>query len=310
MSANFQYSISVLIPLYNDEEVIMELFKRLLPVLNHLTTSYEIIFIDDGSKDRSWSIVEKLKAENDFIFGIKLTRNFGQQNAISAGLDHAQKDIVILMDSDLQDRPEDIPKLVDALLQSDASMAIAKWITRKDSYFKKTASLFFYRVSQKITHINHQPNLGVFRAIKKSAIDELKKYQEKTSTTLSVLYWIGSDYVTVELERDKRFAGISGYTFKKMLKLALDRIFSFSMFPIRLATYIGLCVSLISFISGGILIVRRMQGMVAPGWTSIIVLILFLSGINFLFLGIIGEYIGRTFLETKQRPKYIVKKII
>lgn len=308
--ARLTSSLSVIIPLYNDEEVVHPLFDRLYPVLKDIADSFDIIFIDDGSRDKSWLLVETLKVRHSFVTGIKLSRNFGQQNAITAGLDHATGEIVILMDSDLQDRPEDIPKLVTALLENDTSMAIAKWITRKDGFLKVAASRFFYSVSQRITNINHQPNLGVFRAIKKSVIDELKKYQEKTSTTLSVLYWIGSDYVSVELKRDERHAGKSGYTIRKMVKLALDRIFSFSMFPIRLATYIGLSVSVISFISGFVLILRRIYGLVAPGWTSIIVLNLFLFGINFFFLGMIGEYIGRTFLEAKQRPKYIVKKII
>ena len=308
--AHLTPSLSVIIPLYNDEEVVFPLFERLHPVLQDIATKFDIIFIDDGSRDKSWLCVETLRVKHEFVTGIKLSRNFGQQNAITAGLEHATGDVVVLMDSDLQDKPEDIPKLITALLANDTSMAIAKWITRKDSFIKVAASKFLYRVSQKITNINHQPNLGVFRAIRKSVVDELRKYQEKTSTTLSVLYWIGSDYVAVELKRDERFAGKSGYTIRKMMKLALDRIFSFSMFPIRLATYIGLSVSVLSFITGFILILRRVSGLVAPGWTSIIVMNLFLFGINFFFLGMIGEYIGRTFLEAKQRQKYIVKKII
>ena len=141
-------------------------------------------------------------------------------------------------------------------------------------------------------------------------VEELKKYQEKTSTTLSLLYWIGMDYVTVELERDERFAGKSGYTLRKMVKLTIDRIFSFSMFPIRAAIYSGLLISVLSFLFGLFLIMKYIYGNVAPGWTSIIVLILFLFGLNFLFLGIIGEYLGKNFMESKQRPKYIVKKIL
>ncbi len=168
----------------------------------------------------------------------------------------------------------------------------------------------FFTVSKKITKINHQPGLGVFRAIRKEVVEELKKYKEKTSTTLSLLYWIGVDYVTVDLERDERFAGKSGYSLKKMIKLTLDRIFSFSMFPIRAAIYTGLAISAFSFIFGIILIFRYFFGTVAPGWTSMIVLILFLFGVNFVFMGIIGEYLGRIFLESKQRPKYIVKKVL
>ena len=196
MYSNF---ISVLIPVFNNQEILDELHKRLVQVLPQLCNEYEIVLVDDGSKDNSWEKIEALKKQNEHIVGIKLMRNFGQQNAIAAGLEHVAGDIVVLMDADLQDRPEDIPKLVEALLKNDASMAIAKWKSRKDNFFKKFVSRLFYRVSQKITKIKHQPNLGVFRAIRKEVVEELKKYQEKTSSTLSLLYWIGMDYTTVEL---------------------------------------------------------------------------------------------------------------
>ncbi len=307
---NLTNFLSVLIPVYNDQEVLNELNNRLEQVLPPLCKEYEIILVDDGSKDNSWQIIEHLKKQNNHIVGIKLIRNFGQQNAIAAGLDNTNGDIIVIMDSDLQDRPEDIPKLIQALLINDSSMSIAKWRSRKDNYLKKKLSEIFYNVSKKITKINHQPNLGVFRAIKKEVISELNKCNEKTASTLSLLYWIGIDYVTVELDRDERFAGKSGYSIVKMIKVALDRIFSFSMFPIRTAIYSGVIISFLSFIYGFILIIRRLNGSIIPGWTSITVLILFLFGLNFLFLGIIGEYLGRIFLESKQRPKYIIKKIL
>lgn len=304
------FSLSVIIPIYNDEDVLDELNHRLMRVLPDLADRYEIVLVDDGSSDGSWAKIEEIKKVNENIVGIKLIRNFGQQNAISAGLDHVQGDVVVIMDSDLQDRPEDIHKLLEALQNNDASMAIAQWISRKDGFFKKMVSRLFYVVSQKLTKITHKPNLGVFRAVRKEVVNELKNYKEKTSTTLSLLYWIGVDYVTIELNRDERFAGKSGYNLKKMLKLTFDRIFSFSMFPIRASIYTGLVVSFISFVMAIIFILRYYFGSVAPGWTSVIVLLLFLFGMNFLFMGIIGEYLGRIFLESKQRPKYIIKKIL
>jgi polyisoprenyl-phosphate glycosyltransferase len=302
--------ISVLVPVFNDQEVLDELNSRLMNVLSGISDNFEIILIDDGSSDKSWELIIELKKQNDNIIGVKLMRNFGQQNAIAAGLDYVSGDIVIIMDSDLQDKPEDIPKLIEAMEKTDSSMAIAKWVARNDGFIKLLVSKMFYTVSKNITKINHQPGLGVFRAIRQEVVEELKKYKEKTSTTLSLLYWIGVDYVTVDLERDERFAGKSGYSLKKMIKLTLDRIFSFSMFPIRAAIYTGLAISAFSFIFGIILIFRYFFGTVAPGWTSMIVLILFLFGVNFIFMGIIGEYLGRIFLESKQRPKYIVKKVL
>jgi polyisoprenyl-phosphate glycosyltransferase len=302
--------VSILVPVFNNQEVLEELNNRLMKVLPQLCDNYEIVLVDDGSKDDSWAKIVALKKQNEHIFGIKLMRNFGQQNAIAAGLDHVSGDIIVIMDSDLQDKPEDIPKLIEALIKNDASMAIAKWETKRGSFYKKSMSQLFFRLSQRITKIKHQPNLGVFRAIRKEVVEELKKYQEKTSSTLSLLYWIGLDYTTVALDRNERFAGKSGYTLKKMLKLALDRIFSFSMFPIRMAIYTGLIISVLSFIYGLVLIIRYMNGQVAAGWTSIIVLVLFFFGMNFIFLGIIGEYLGRVFMESKQRPKFIIKKIL
>jgi len=302
--------LSILIPVFNNQGVLDELHKRLAQVLPEICDAYEIVLVDDGSIDNSWAKIETLKKQYEHIVGIKLMRNFGQHNAIAAGLEHVAGDIVVLMDADLQDRPEDIPRLVEALLKSDVSMAIAKWKSRKDNFFKLFVSRQFFKVSQRITKIKHQPNLGVFRAMHKEVIEELKKYQEKTSSTLSLLYWIGMDFTTVELTREERFAGKSSYTLKKMFKLALDRIFSFSMFPIRVAIYSGLTISILSFLFGLVLIIRYISGLVAPGWTSIIVLVLFFFGVNFIFLGIIGEYLGRVFMESKQRPKFIIKKIL
>jgi len=302
--------VSIVVPVYNDEDVIQELVHRVHEVLDNYAPNWKLIFVDDGSHDGSWNLISKLQSADMHIIGIKLSRNFGQQNAIAAGLDYADGDIVVIMDSDLQDRPEDIPKLIEALEESEASMAIAKWKMRKDGLFKLAASKIFYTVSTSITNIQHQPNLGIFRAIRGEVVSEISKYPEKTSSKISLLYWMGVDYVVVELERDARFAGKSGYNLRKMIKLTMDRIFCFSMFPIRASIYSGLIVSLISFIMALYFSIRKYMQLSAPGWTSIVVLILFLFGLNFVFLGVIGEYLGRVFMETRQRPKYIVKKCI
>ena len=302
-------NLSVVVPVYNDQEVLQELYRRLHPVVETLATQYEIVLVDDGSKDHSWEEIMKLREKDDHIVAVKLVRNFGQQNSIAAGLNVAKGDIIVLMDSDLQDRPEDIPVLIDTLLKSGAQMAIAQWQTRQDTWAKRTVSNIFNRVSNTITAIHIEPHLGVFRAIRRSVVDELKKFPEKTSTTLSLLYYIGANYAIVPLKRDARFAGKSGYNVRKMFGLTFARIFSFSMFPIRVVTYLGMLMSLISFLVGIALIFYKLFGNVVTGWTSTIVLILFLFGLNFAFLGVLGEYIGKVFLETKQRPNYIIEKI-
>ena len=303
-------NLSVVVPVYNDQEVLQELYRRLHPVVETLATQYEIVLVDDGSKDHSWEEIMKLREKDDHIVAVKLVRNFGQQNSIAAGLNVAKGDIIVLMDSDLQDRPEDIPVLIDTLLKSGAQMAIAQWQTRQDTWAKRTVSNIFNRVSNTITAIHIEPHLGVFRAIRRSVVDELKKFPEKTSTTLSLLYYIGANYAIVPLKRDARFAGKSGYNVRKMFGLTFARIFSFSMFPIRVVTYLGMLMSLISFLVGIALIFYKLFGNVVTGWTSTIVLILFLFGLNFAFLGVLGEYIGRIFLETKQRPNYIIEQVL
>lgn len=301
-------SLSIVIPIYNDQEVIHELMRRLFPVVKSVSDDFEIILVDDGSKDKSWETMQDVQSIYEHVIIVKLARNFGQQNSIAAGLDNASGDVIVLMDSDLQDKPEDIPLLIEALYKHNASMAIAQWLTREDSFMKKSVSKLFHAFSEATTSIHIQPNLGIFRAIRREVIDELKRFPEKTATTISLLYFIGSNYVCVPLKRDARFAGSSGYNIQKMLSLTFARVFSFSMLPIRIVTATGFSISIISFLIGLTLIIRYMLGIVAPGWTSMVVLMLFLFGLTFAFLGILGEYIGKIFLETKQRPKYVISK--
>lgn len=307
----YTQSISVVVPIYNDQEVIAELHRRLRPVLEAITDHYELILVDDGSRDRSWEEMLKVRQANEHVRAVRLSRNFGQQSAIAAGLSLTSNDLIVLMDSDLQDRPEDIPTLIDALLADpQAMMAIAQWEERKDSRMKLAVSRLFQRVSNSITEIHTVPRLGIFRVMKKSVVEELRNFPEKTATTVSLLYYIGSRYVAVPLKRDARFAGKSGYNLSKMLALTFARIFSFSMFPIRMVTYMGAFLCIGSMVAALALVIYKLVGNVVTGWTSMMVLMLFLFGLNFAFLGILGEYIGRIFLETKQRPKFMIGEIV
>lgn len=303
--------LSVVIPIYNDEEVLPELYRRLKEVLTDNYDKYEIIFIDDGSNDNSYNLLLNIHKTDKNIKILKQARNFGQANSIAAGLNYAKGDIIVLMDSDLQDRPEDIPTLIQALKKNNVSMAIAKWESRDDSFRKKIASWIFYKFSQRITTIRYEKGLGVFRAIRKSAIIDLINIPEVTGTILSLLYWSGTSYIAVPLKRDARYAGTTGYTLKKMLSLSADRIFSYSQFPTKLITNTGLLIGFLSIITGVFFILRKyFLGSVLPGWTSLIVIISFLFGLNFIFLGLLGEYIGRIYLETKKRPKYVTEIIL
>ena len=307
----YKQSLSVVVPIYNDEEVIAELLRRLTEIVPAITREYEIILVDDGSRDRSWEIMCQERAQREHLRIARLSRNFGQQNAIAAGLSLTTKDLIVLMDSDLQDKPEDIPVLIDALLADpQATMAIAQWEERKDSRMKIAVSRLFQHVSNSITDIHTMPRLGIFRVMKKSVVDELRNFPERTATAVSLLYFIGSRYVAVPLKRDARFAGRSGYNLSKMLALTFARIFSFSMAPIRMVTYLGALLCIGSMFAALGLIIYKLVGNVVAGWTSMMVLILFLFGLNFAFLGILGEYIGRIFLETKQRPNYIIEQVL
>ncbi len=304
-------SLSIVIPIYNDQEVIAELLRRLTAVVETIVPEYEIILVDDGSRDNSWAIMQEERAQRAHLRIARLSRNFGQQNAIAAGLSLTTKELIVLMDSDLQDRPEDIPVLIDALLANEqATMAIAQWEERKDSRMKIAVSRLFQNVSNAITDIHTMPRLGIFRVMKKSVVEELRRFPEKTATAVSLLYFIGSKYVAVPLKRDARFAGKSGYNLKKMLALTFARIFSFSMFPIRIVTYMGAILCVGSMIAALALIIYKLVGNVVAGWTSMMVLMLFLFGLNFAFLGVLGEYIGRIFLETKQRPNFIIESVL
>lgn len=307
----YSNSLSVVIPIYNDEEVIHELLRRLTAVVESIVSDYEIILVDDGSRDRSWEIMQEERAKRDYLRIARLSRNFGQQNSIAAGLSLTTKDLIVLMDSDLQDRPEDIPVLIDALLaDGEATMAIAQWEQRRDSRMKIAVSRLFQHVSNSITDIHTMPRLGIFRVMRKSVVEELRRFPEKTATAVSLLYYIGHKYVAVPLKRDARFAGKSGYNLSKMLSLTFARIFSFSMFPIRMVTYMGAFLCIGSMLAACGLIIYKLVGNVVTGWTSMMVLMLFLFGLNFAFLGILGEYIGRIFLETKQRPNFIIEQVI
>jgi dolichol-phosphate mannosyltransferase len=304
-------SLSVVVPIYNDQEVIAELLRRVTAVVETLVKDYEIILVDDGSRDNSWAVMQEERRQRAHLRIARLSRNFGQQNAIAAGLSLTTKELIVLMDSDLQDRPEDIPTLIDALLADpEATMAIAQWEERKDSRMKIAVSRLFQHVSNRITDIHTMPRLGIFRVMKKSVVDELRNFPERTATAVSLLYYIGHKYVAVPLKRDARFAGKSGYNLSKMLSLTFARILSFSMFPIRMVTYLGALLCVGSMLAALALVIYKLVGNVVTGWTSMMVLMLFLFGLNFAFLGILGEYIGRIFLETKQRPNFIIEQVL
>ena len=303
------YKLDVVVPLYNDEEVIESLCETVFNTLQNKFQSIRMILIDDGSTDESYSVALRMRSVYDAIDVIKLAGNFGQHRAILAGLRSTSADIVAVMDSDLQDRPEHIPALVERMLEDGTSLAIARRIRRVDSLRKRLFSRLFATTSNLLVPFKIDPHLGAFRVMRQSIVKQICEVKEHTGTPFSMLYSLRVPYSAVDLEREARTAGTTGYTFKKSLKLASDRIMTYSIKPIRLAIVLGIMFGLFSIAIAGYSIVNYiLVDRVAPGWTSIVFVTSFFGGLNLLFLGILGEYIGRIYIESRGVPNYVVQE--
>ena len=303
------YKLDVVVPLYNDEEVIESLCETVFNTLQNKFQSIRMILIDDGSTDESYSVALRMRSVYDAIDVIKLAGNFGQHRAILAGLRSTSADLVAVMDSDLQDRPEHIPALVERMLVDGTSLAIARRIRRVDSLRKRLFSRLFATTSNLLVPFKVDPHLGAFRVMRQSIVKQICEVKEHTGTPFSMLYSLRVPYSAVDLEREARTAGTTGYTFKKSLKLASDRIMTYSIKPIRLAIVLGIMFGLFSIAIAGYSIVNYiLVDRVAPGWTSIVFVTSFFGGLNLLFLGILGEYIGRIYIESRGVPNYIVQE--
>ena len=309
MDKNYVYSI--VIPVLNEEKVLNELYQRLTKVMTDIGESYEIIFINDGSTDNSLKIMKQLQTHDKRIKIIDFSRNFGHQIAITAGIDFTSGDAVITIDADLQDPPEVIPNLIKKWKEGYEVIYGIREKRKGENFFKKISTLIFYRLINKMTMINMPPDSGDFRLIDKKVVNNLKNIRENNRYVRGLTYWIGFKQIGVPYERDKRFAGKSKYPIKKLFKLAYDAIFSFSNFPLKIATYFGFIVSFLSFLYLiYALIIKLFTNSVIHGWTSLMISILFLGGVQLICLGIIGEYIARINDEVKKRPLYIIKEII
>ena len=302
-------TLDVVVPLYNDEEVIETLCKTVLSSLEAEFRSVRLILVDDGSSDDSYATALRMKELHDSIEVIKLAGNFGQHRAILAGLRSTSAELVAVMDSDLQDRPEHIPSLVQRMLEDGTAIAIARRVRRIDSLRKRIFSRMFAATSNLLVPFKVDPHLGAFRVMRKSVVKQICEVKEHTGTPFSMLYSLRVPYSAVDLERGARTAGTSGYTFKKSLKLASDRIMTYSIKPIRLAIVLGILFGIFSLtIAGYSLVNYILQDEVVPGWTSTVFVTSFFGGLNLLFLGILGEYIGRIYVESRGIPNYIVQE--
>ncbi len=308
MTKKSMLKLDIVVPLYNDEEVVEKLCETVFSTLENTFKAVRLIMIDDGSVDESYNLALRMREKYDGVEVIKLAGNFGQHRAILAGLRSTSADLVAVMDSDLQDRPEHIPLLVERMLEDGTSLAIARRTRRADTLRKRLFSRMFAATSNLLVPFKVDPHLGAFRVMRQGVVKQICDVKEHTGTPFSMLYSLRVPYSTVDLKREARTAGSTGYTFKKSLKLASDRIMTYSIKPIRLAIILGIMFGLFSIAIAGYSIVNYiLQDRVAPGWTSIVFVTSFFGGLNLLFLGILGEYIGRIYIESRGVPNYIIQ---
>ncbi len=329
---------SLVTPIFNEEENIEELYKRIVAVMQQIYTRetepdtahpagpshpsdkpgssdsrgfeefYEIIFIDDGSTDSSWDLIKSLHSMDDRVKGINFSRNFGHHIAITAGVDSASGDFVVLMDGDLQDPPEEIPKLYDKIREGyDVVYAIRK--TRNDPILKVFSSKLFHFLFKRLGNIDLDPNSGIFRILNRKSADALRKCTERSRFIIGLIGWAGFRTAGVETERSPRFAGKTKYNLYKSFLLAINGITSFSYFPLRIASFFGWTVAFISGLFACLMIIKKIVlGIPIEGYASLIVSILFIGSIQLIIMGIMGEYIGRIFTEVQRRPIYLINE--
>jgi dolichol-phosphate mannosyltransferase len=304
-------ALSVIVPCYNEEEAIETTHARLSKVLDETGLAYEIIYIDDGSKDTT---VEKLRAINASSPNarlIKLSRNFGHQIAVTAGLEYADGDAVVLIDADLQDPPEVIPQMVAKWREGFDVVYGVRASREGESAFKLWTAHTFYRIINKLSEVPLPLDTGDFRLIDRKVVLALRKMRERYRLLRAMTTWVGFRQAPLPYERHKRFAGVSKYPLRKMIALALDGIISFSVVPLRIVTIVGLFMSLLSVLGiAYALISRFFSSDWVPGWTLLFISSLFIGGMQFIFLGIIGEYVGRIYGEAKQRPLFLVSEVM
>ncbi|WP_337225076.1 glycosyltransferase family 2 protein [Proteus terrae] len=300
--------ISLVVPVFNEEEAIPIFYKTVRENEELKKYDVEIIFINDGSKDSTENIINALSLADERVVALSFTRNFGKEPALFAGLDHATGEAIIPIDVDLQDPIEVIPRLIEKWKQG-ADVVLAKRTDRStDGWLKRKTAEWFYKLHNKISTPKIEENVGDFRLMSRETVENIKLLPERNLFMKGVLSWVGGKVDIVEYSRAERSAGESKFNGWKLWNLALEGITSFSTFPLRMWTYIGLFVGATSFVYGGWMIIDKLiWGNPVPGYPSLLVSILFLGGIQLIGIGVLGEYIGRIYVESKKRPKYILK---
>lgn len=301
-------SYSIVIPVFNEEETVPELVRRVGAVIGTLDAPADVILVDDGSRDGTMELLRKAHGEDARFKVVSFSRNFGHQTAISAGIDHARGDAVILMDGDLQDPPEVIPDFV-AKWKEGYDVVYAVRTKRKENVLKRAAYAAFYRMLRKLSYLDIPLDSGDFCLMDRKVAETLRRLPERNRFVRGLRTWAGFRQTGLAYERDRRFAGRPKYTLRKLFGLAYDGLFSFSTAPLRWAVYFGFGAAALAFV-GGLWVVyeKLVHGIAIAGWTSTIVVITFFGGAILLTLGLVGEYVARIFDEVKQRPTYVVRE--
>jgi glycosyltransferase involved in cell wall biosynthesis len=301
--------ISVIIPLYNESSSIKHLFARLTPVLQQLNTSYEIICINDGSLDYTFEELVELNRQDPAIKIVNLSRNFGKEIALTAGIDYASGAAVIPLDADLQDPPELIAQLIAKWREGYDVVYATRRSRQGETWLKKISALAFYQTIGKMSQVPIPANTGDFRLLDRRVVDAIKRLPERTRFMKGLFAWVGYKQTAILFDREPRYSGRTTWNYWKLWNFALDGIISFSFLPLKIWSYVGISISLISLIYALMLVVRTLIfGVDVPGYASLIVTILFLGGIQLITLGLLGEYLGRVYEEVKARPLYLVRE--
>jgi len=302
--------VSIVVPVFNEIEVLDSLYGRLKKVLDSLDSfSYEIIFVDDGSTDGSYHKLVDLANSDPLLKIVKFSRNFGHQMAITAGIDLAQGDAVVVIDADLQDPPEVIETFIERWREGYDVVYGIREKREGETKFKLATANAFYRILKTFVKIDIPVDSGDFRLMSKAAVTHFKQLRERDRFIRGLVSWLGFRQIGVSYVRDKRYAGVTKYPFRKMLKFALDGITSFSSVPLKLATWLGYAASILAFFYACSVFVQKALGYTVQGWATIMISVLFIGGVQLICLGIMGEYIGRIFDEIKDRPLYIVEEL-
>jgi len=303
--------VTVAVPLYNEEENLPELLRRVGAVLDRLPGGpHEIVLVDDGSVDRTRSLMEAAAAADPRVTAVVLSRNFGHQPALSAALDHATGDVVVLLDGDLQDRPEEIPRFLEAHREG-YDVVYAKRERRKEPAWLRFCYWAYYRLLSRMARPALPLDAGDFSLLSRRVVEEIRRAPERHRYLRGLRAWAGFRQLALPVERDERHAGESKYSFGRLVELGLDGIFSFSIVPIRAAAILGAATMLLTLLFAVYAVVVRLFWQRSPqGFTALLVVVTFVSGVLLFFLGVIGEYVGRIYEEVKARPLYVVDRVV